>query len=209
MGSLAPVEEDPTIWKVIFALAWLFIEGSGLPLLSEGAFGPLAAAVAQGVLGIWPAYLLAWAATIAGNTVGFLAFSYYGPALVRWLARFWPRLDSLRRQAEPWVRRHIFWAITLSRFVGLGTFGVVLWLAAILGARRTRFLPYLYVLNLVWTALWLFGSTWLVKEALPYLEGRTPLELLLLGGGALLAIWVVHRCLAWLGQVLRKGENPL
>lgn len=166
--------------KVIFAFVWLLVEGMGVPLLSEGAFAPLGAAVHEGAISMTGAYLGAWAAMCVGNGIGYYLFYHYGPTLLEWLSKRWPAFHQKRTEIEPKVRVQMYPAITVSRFIGLGSFQVVLWLAGVFRAKWMVFLPYLFVLNLLWTAFWLFGSHWLVGQVLPHLEGRTWWEITLM-----------------------------
>lgn len=192
--------------KFFFSIIWLFVEGLGVPLLSEGAFAPLGAAVHKGQVSTFVAYIGAWLAMSAGNTLGFYLFWHYGPALTDWLARRWGAFREKRAQVEPRVRRDVYFAITFARFIGLGTFQIVLWLAGVARVRWQYFLPLLYALNFVWTGLWLFGSRWLVAEVLPYLEGKSWKELLLVGLVVLGLTFVGHRVMHWIQRRFRMGR---
>lgn len=195
------------MWTILLSILWLFVESTGIPLLSEGAFGPLGAAVHHRHVDMWTAFFLAWGSVVVGNTLGFGLFSLYGHSLTDWLGQRWPKLHDLVHKTEPWARRHIFVAITISRFVGLGTFGVVLWIAGIIGTPWKRFLPFLYVLDLVWTAAWLFGSTFLVRWVIHTFRPQGPFQVAMLIGGALAIMMVAH----WLIGVVKsylKHRSP-
>lgn len=160
------------MWKVILALLWLLIEGTGLPLLSEGAFGTLGYAVHTGAITSLAALLVAWAVTVAGNTVGFFAIRAAGSSLLDRISKRWPSLATHRASAEDQVQRHLFLAMTVARFLGLGTFGLVLWLSGLTRVRWQYFLAYLAALDFVWVAAWLWGSRWLVDHVAPFFAGR-------------------------------------
>lgn len=195
------------MWTVVLAAIWLFVEGTGLPLLSEGAYGPLGAAVHNGSIGIWQAYAVAYVATVSGNTIGFLTFSAWGPRLETWLSHRWPKVHALLQRTEPSARKHIFWAITLSRFVGLGTFGIVLWLAGIIRAPWKWFLPWLFVLDLAWNAMWLFGSTWLVKWVMTTFNPDSPGEIIGIIAGAVLLALFLHFGISRVGSWFRRSPS--
>jgi membrane protein DedA with SNARE-associated domain len=192
---------------LVFSLLWLLVEGAGIPLLSEGAFGPLGMLVHQGYVNGWTAFLLAWGATVVGNTIGFLLFSYYGPALMEKIESRWPSITKVRQKVEPFAKRQIFVAITVTRFLGLGSFQVVLWMAGLLGTPAKLFLPYLYALNLIWTAAWLFGSKWVIQWVLRTLKPDSPAELVGLGAGAIALVWLIHAGAPKVWQLLRRGRH--
>lgn len=180
------------MWKIWFALGWLFIESMGIPLLSEGAFGPLTAAVHRGRISLLGAYVAAYLVTIAGNAIGFLAFYFYGPALLRWLQRTWPRAAEQVERLEPRIRPQVFVAMGIARFVGLGTFGIVLWVAGILRTPWKLFLPYLFALDLVWTAVWVLASHKVVGVLLQWLKELELSTALLYGALAVAGYFGLH-----------------
>jgi membrane protein DedA with SNARE-associated domain len=191
-------------WSIIVALAWLFVESIGLPLLSEGAFGTLGAAIYSRHIHPWPAFVIAYLSVVAGNAVGYAMFYAWGPALVQVMERKWPKLYRLFRVTEPYARKHSILAITVSRFVGWGTFGVVLWVVAMIRTPWYRFLPYLFLLNIPWTFMWLFGSTWLVKVVVRIFKPQTPWQVVLLIAVVIAVIWGVHLLIGKIKALVNK-----
>lgn len=182
-----------SMWKIWFSMIWLSVESLGFPLLSEGAFGPLSTAIHKGSISLPGAYLAAYLVIIAGNSLGFFAFWHYAPAIIQQLSRRWPSLAEQLEKLEPRIRPQIFVAMAVARFVGLGTFGIVLWVAGMLKTPWKTFLVYLFFLDLVWTAAWLFASHAVVGVILTWLKGLELSEAVLYGALAVAGYFALHR----------------
>lgn len=181
------------MFTILFALAWLFVESLGLPLLSEGAFGSLSAAVHNGHISLPTAYLSAYLATIAGNAAGFFVFTLWGPSLREWLKERWPGLSNQMDRIEPRIRTQVFVAMGIARFIGMGVFGVVLWMAGLVRTPWKPFLAYLFALDLIWTAIWLFASHALVGIVIAWIKTMDEVSLVLWGGAAIAGYFLLHR----------------
>lgn len=194
------------MWKIWFALSWLFIESLGFPFLSEGAFGPLSAAVHMGSISLTGAYVIAYLIVIAGNALGFFAFWYRAPAFITLLSRRWPSLPEQIAKLEPRIRPQIFVAMAVARFVGFGTFGIVLWAAGMLKTPWKKFLPFLALLDLAWTAIWLFASHTVVGIALAWLRELEVTKAVLFGTLAVVGYLLLHRLVKWSISYFRAAK---
>lgn len=194
-----------------FGALWLFVESLGLPLLSEGAFASFVAAVQAGRLTLWESYLIAYLATILGNTGGYWVFALWGPRIKAWLGRRWPTIPEKMTKFEPRIRKSVWVAMAIARFVGFGTFGIVLWVAGLVRVPARTFLPYLFALDLVWTAIWLFASHAVITFLLDELRTLEHLPVpILIGMGVALVVVVLlaHRWIKHLLEARRTRQRP-
>jgi membrane protein DedA with SNARE-associated domain len=190
---------------VLFGSVWLFVESLGVPLLSEGAFASFVAAVQAGNLTLWEAYLVAYGSTIAGNAAGYWAFALWGPRIKAWLGRRWPSVPEQMEKFEPRIRKSVWVAMLIARFVGLGTFGIVLWVAGLVRVPARTFLPYLFALDLIWTAIWLYASHAVITLILHQLEVLPMPVMIAIGAAVILgSIFVHHGVKKWLEARRRK-----
>jgi membrane protein DedA with SNARE-associated domain len=196
---------------VMFGALWLFIESLGVPLLSEGAFASIVGAVRHGHFTLWEAYVVAYVATIAGNAAGYWAFVLWGRRIKVWLGKRWPAIPTQMETFEPKIRKSVWLAMAVARFIGLGTFGIVLWVAGLVRVPARTFLPYLFALDLIWTAIWLYASHEIINMLLHELKQleHLPIWLLVtLGVAAVVAIAVIHHFVKkWL-TARRQARQP-
>lgn len=196
---------------VLFGALWLFVESLGVPLLSEGAFASIVGAVHPRHFTLWEAYVVAYVATIAGNAAGYWAFALWGPKIKVWLGKRWPSIPAQMESFEPKIRKSVWLAMAVARFVGMGTFGIVLWVAGLVRVPARTFLPYLFALDLLWTAIWLFASHTVIRMLIHELRSleRLPVGLLIgLGIAAVVAIAVIHHFMKkWLAA-RRQARQP-
>jgi membrane protein DedA with SNARE-associated domain len=194
-----------------FGALWLFVESLGVPLLSEGAFASFVAAVQAGRLTLWESYLIAYLATIGGNAAGYWAFALWGPRIQAWLSRRWPSIPEQMSRVEPRIRKSVWVAMGIARFVGLGTFGIVLWVAGLVRVPARTFLPYLFALDLIWTAIWLFASNAVITFLLDELRSLEHLPIPILVGTGVAAVvgaLVLHRGVKkWLAWRRKAGQT--
>ncbi|HLO04459.1 MAG TPA: hypothetical protein VK191_15215 [Symbiobacteriaceae bacterium] len=190
---------------------WLFVESLGVPLLSEGAFASFVGAVQAGRLTLWESYLIAYLSTIAGNAAGYWAFALWGPRIKVWLGRRWPSIPEQMTRFEPRIRKSVWLAMGIARFVGLGTFGIVLWVAGLVRVPARTFLPYLFALDLIWTAIWLFASNAVITLLLDELKAMEHLPVPILIGIGILAVggfFGIHRGVKkWIAWRRKAGQT--
>lgn len=190
---------------------WLFVESLGVPLLSEGAFASFVAAVQAGRLTLFESYVIAYVATIAGNAAGYWAFALWGPRIKQWLGRRWPSIPVQMAKFEPRIQKSVWVAMGIARFVGLGTFGIVLWVAGLVRVPARTFLPYLFALDLAWTAIWLFASNAVITLLLDELKAMEHLPVPILIGIGIVAIvaffGIHHGVKKWLAWRRKAGQT--
>ena len=167
------------------------IEALGVPLPGETAviLGGLAAN--QGRLSIVAVIVVAAAAAIVGDNIGFMIGRRGGRALLERPGRFYEERQRMLAVADPFFERHGPKAVFLGRWIT----GLRVWTSWLAGASDMRWPTFL-----VWNALG--GTAWAVSVALAAYYGGKSVETVfskvgLYGGIAAIVLIVIGVAYIW------------
>jgi membrane protein DedA with SNARE-associated domain len=173
----------------------ILLENFGLPLPGELLLISGALAAAEGALHIAPLLVLAWAAAVVGNGIGW-AIGYYGGhrLLVRYGARLGITAARLQR-VEAAFDRWGDYAVVFARFVVVlrQLSGIV---AGMLAMRWQRFILLSAAGAALWVLWWGLATYFFGTRVLQYLRSAGRIEPLLLAVAALTLFGVALR-LRW------------
>ena len=171
--------------------AIIAIEALGVPLPGETAviLGGLAAN--QGRLSIVAVIVVAAAAAIVGDNIGFMIGRRGGRALLERPGRFYEERQRMLAVADPFFERHGPKAVFLGRWIT----GLRVWTSWLAGASDMRWPTFL-----VWNALG--GTAWAVSVALAAYYGGKSVETVfskvgLYGGIAAIVLIVIGVAYIW------------
>jgi membrane protein DedA with SNARE-associated domain len=198
------------MWRFMFVILYLFVEALGVPLASEVIFFVLGGMIVSGDVALPAAFIGAWTATCAGNLVGYLIFYRYGTSLLDRMGQRWPKFAAKRQQLQPKFLANWVQITTVTRFLGLGSPQLVLWLAGSMRVPPMRFLPYLFTLNVAWVAYWIVLNRWLARFIMPYWHGLETAQKVIAALLGLGLLWVIHKGTQWISArigVWRMGRK--
>jgi len=166
----------------------------GIPLPMLVLFGSLGLMVDRGVLNQAEAVTLVFAATVTGDTAGYLLFYFGGRILLNRILKRFPPIRPQVEKVESWYRRYGLIAIVVFRWINWGQ-GQVIWLAGLSRLPAPRFVPVMAGVNLAWATAWSYiglGFITLLQRLAPWFVAGA---LLLVAG---LLLWLY---LAWRGRL--------
>jgi len=158
LSSLAGPLNDFGYWAV---LVLVLIEDFGIPVPGETVLIAASVYAGAGRLNVVLVGLIAFAAAVTGDNIGFAIGHYGGQALVLRWGRYVHLTEERLDKTEAFFNKHGAWIITFARFIeGLRQANGIV--AGVVGMRWLRFLAF----NSLGAALWV--GTWV---SLGYLAG--------------------------------------
>lgn len=156
LAPLAPVLQD---WGYLAVGGLIFVEDFGIPVPGETVLIASAVYAGAGQLNVLGVALIAMAAAVAGDNVGYAIGRFGGHRLVRRFGRYVLLTPARVAKAEAFFARHGGKIITVARFVdGLRQINGIV--AGMAGMRWPRFLAF----NALGAALWV--GAWVALGAL-------------------------------------------
>jgi membrane protein DedA with SNARE-associated domain len=150
LSSLAGPLNDFGYWAV---LVLVLIEDFGIPVPGETVLIAASVYAGAGRLNVVLVGLIAFAAAVTGDNIGFAIGHYGGQALVLRWGRYVHLTEERLDKTEAFFNKHGAWIITFARFIeGLRQANGIV--AGIVGMRWLRFLAF----NSLGAALWV--GTW-------------------------------------------------
>lgn len=148
-------------WGYLAVGAFLFLEDFGVPLPGETMLIAAALYAGTGHLNVWLVGIVAFAAAVAGDNVGFLIGHFGGRTLIDNYGKYVFLTPDRFDRAEAFFVRHGGKVVTIARFVeGLRQLNGII--AGTVGMHWRKFLLF----NAIGAALWV--ATW---TSLGYLAG--------------------------------------
>jgi membrane protein DedA with SNARE-associated domain len=159
LNSLAGSLNHFGYWAVLFLV---MIEDFGIPVPGETVLIAAAIYAGAGRLNVVAVGVIAFAAAVIGDNIGFAIGHFGGRALVLRWGRYVRLTEQRLDKAEAFFDRHGSWIITIARFIEVlrQVNGII---AGITGMHWPRFLAF----NALGAALWV--GTWV---SLGYLAGN-------------------------------------
>jgi membrane protein DedA with SNARE-associated domain len=159
LNSLAGPLNHFGYWAVLFLV---MIEDFGIPVPGETVLIAAAIYAGAGRLNVVAVGVIAFAAAVIGDNIGFAIGHFGGRALVLRWGRYVRLTEQRLDKAEAFFDRHGSWIITIARFIEVlrQVNGII---AGITGMHWPRFLAF----NALGAALWV--GTWV---SLGYLAGN-------------------------------------
>lgn len=150
-ADLAPVLNH---YGYLAVAAFILLEDFGVPVPGETILIAAAVYAGAGQLNIVVVGLLAFAAAVIGDNVGYGLGRFGGRALVLRFGRYVFLTEKRLAAAEKWFERHGAKVVVIARFIE-GLRQANGWVAGITGMRWMRFLAFNCVGALLWVGTWL------------------------------------------------------
>jgi membrane protein DedA with SNARE-associated domain len=208
LAALAPLLDH---YGYLAIAGLIFLEDFGVPVPGETALIAGAVYAGAGRLNIVAVGLIAVAAAVLGDNIGYLIGRLGGRALVLRWGKYVLLTPQRLDKAEDFFNRHGAWVITIARFLEVlrQANGIV---AGISGMPWRRFLAFNALGAVLWVALWttvgeLAGTH---IAAIYSAVTRYSLYVLIVGGLAILALIGRHlarRRGAWHGPDSRRSDS--
>jgi membrane protein DedA with SNARE-associated domain len=150
LASLAPLLNH---YGYLAVGGLVLLEDFGIPVPGETVLIAGAVYAGAGRLNIVAVALIAFAAAVAGDNIGYLIGRFGGRALVLRYGRYVLLTAERLDKAEAFFTRHGGWVVTIARFLEVvrQANGII---AGITGMRWRRFLAFNALGAALWVALW-------------------------------------------------------
>jgi membrane protein DedA with SNARE-associated domain len=131
----------------------VLVEDFGIPVPGETVLIAGAVYAGSGRLNIFAVALIAFAAAVVGDNIGYLIGRFGGRALVLRYGKYVLLTDGRLEKAEAFFARHGGWVVTVARFIEVvrQANGII---AGISGMHWRRFLAFNALGAALWVALW-------------------------------------------------------
>jgi hypothetical protein len=146
--------------------AGFFLMAGGVPISSPAMFGFLANAAKTSGWSWLFSGLFVSLFTVAGHAVCYAAFRQFGPSVWNTIVKRYPGISAtsshirgLIAQGKPFNP-----ALLLLRWIGVG-YSQVFWVLGLSGSDASGTLRILFLADILWANVWMFGLTKLLVDA--------------------------------------------